>query len=137
MLAAQMSPQRRTVTSAQAPPAIGPYSHAVAAGRLLFCSGQIALDPQGEQIVGETGPEQVAVALDNLSAVCDAAGASLADAARVTLYVVPLEEFAAINEAYGRYFEGSEPPARVTVGVSALPRGALVEVEAVVPLPED
>ena len=122
---------REIVTAPSAPPAVGPYSHAVRAGGLLFCSGQIPLGPGGAEIVGATAPEQLGQCLRNLEAVCDAAGTSLGRAVRLTIYTTELEQFGAINEAYGRFF-GSDPPARAAVGVAALPMGALVEVEAVV-----
>jgi 2-iminobutanoate/2-iminopropanoate deaminase len=129
-----LSQHREPVTALGAPAAIGPYSHAVRAGDLLFCSGQIALDPESGELVGETPAEQTRRCLDNLTAVCSAAGASLADAVRMTVYMTDLSAFADVNEAYGEYFE-SDPPARVTVGVAALPKGAQVEIDAVVALP--
>ena len=122
---------REIVTAPSAPPAVGPYSHAVRAGGLLFCSGQIPLDPAGAEIVGAGAAEQIKQCLRNLEAVCAAAGTSLERAVRLTIYTTELEQFGAINEAYGQFF-GSDPPARVAVGVAALPKGALVEVEAVV-----
>jgi 2-iminobutanoate/2-iminopropanoate deaminase len=123
--------RREVVTAPLAPPAIGPYSHAVRSGELLFCSGQIPLDPAGAEIVGETPAEQLVQCLRNLEAVCASAGTSLSRALRLTVYTTELEEFSAMNEAYGGFFD-AEPPARVAVGVAALPKGALVEVEAVV-----
>jgi len=84
--------------------------------------------------VGETAPEQARRCLENLQAVCEAAGASLARAVRLTVYMTDLSEFAAVNEVYGSFFPGHEPPARVAVEVSALPRGALVEIDAIVAL---
>jgi len=129
-----VSHHREPVTALGAPAAIGPYSHAVRAGNLLFCSGQIPLDPESGELVGRTVTEQARRCLENLGAVCSAAGASLHDAVRVTVYTTDLGEFAAVNEAYGEYFEG-DPPARVAVGVAALPKGALVEIDAIVALP--
>jgi 2-iminobutanoate/2-iminopropanoate deaminase len=82
--------------------------------------------------VGDTAPEQARRCLQNLQAVCEAAGASLARAVRLTVYMTDLGEFAQVNEVYGSFFAGEDPPARVTVGVSALPKGALVEVDAIV-----
>ena len=124
---------RRTVTAPDAPAAIGPYSHAVASGGLLFCSGQIPLDPASGEIVGTTAAEQARRCLENLAGVCAAAGASLADAVRLTVYMTDLGAFAEVNEVYGTFFAG-EPPARVAVGVAALPRGAQVEIDAIVAL---
>ena len=129
-----MSNHREPVTAIGAPAAIGPYSHAVRVGGLLFCSGQIPLDPDSGELVGDTAAEQATRCLDNLTAVCAAAGATLGDAVRMTVYVTDMGAFAEINDAYGRFFE-SDPPARVTVGVASLPKGAQVEIDAVVALP--
>jgi 2-iminobutanoate/2-iminopropanoate deaminase len=126
-----MTADREIVVAAGAPPAIGPYSHAVRAGGLLFCSGQIPLDPATGEIVGATAAEQARRCLENLAAVCEAAGTSLARALRLTIYMTDLAEFASVNEIYGSFF-GEEPPARVTVGVAALPKGAYVEIDAIV-----
>jgi 2-iminobutanoate/2-iminopropanoate deaminase len=125
---------RQTVTAPGAPDAIGPYVHAVRTGDLLFCSGQIPLDPRTGELVGETPADQTGRCLENLAAVCAAAGASLGDAVRVTVYVTDMGAFAAVNEVYASFFE-SDPPARVTIGVAALPRGAQVEIDAVVAIP--
>ena len=131
-----MSHHREPVTAAGAPEAVGPYVHAVRAGGLLFCSGQVPLDPDtGELVDGEIG-EQAARCLRNLEAVCAAAGAGLADAVRVTVYLTDMGDFAAVNEAYGAFFTGADnPPARVAIGVAGLPLGAAVEMDAVVALP--
>jgi 2-iminobutanoate/2-iminopropanoate deaminase len=129
-----MSHHREPVTALGAPAAVGPYSHAVRAGSLLFCSGQAALDPDSGELVGDTPAEQTTRCLENLQAVCAAAGATLADAVRLTVYVTDMGAFAAVNEAYGAFFE-ADPPARVTVGVSELPKGADVEIDAIVALP--
>ena len=128
-----MSPGRETVSAPQAPAAIGPYSHAVRAGELLFCSGQIPLDPASGELVGATAAEQARRCLENLRAVCEAAGASLQRAVRVTVYMTDLQAFAEVNEVYAGFFS-EQPPARVAVGVAALPRGAYVEIDAVVAL---
>ena len=133
-----MSAGREIVDAAGAPPAVGPYSHAVlldarAAGALLFCSGQIPLDPHTGQIEGTTAPEQARRCLENLRAVCEAAGARLEQAVRVTVYMTDLADFNEVNEVYAGFF-GEEPPARVTVGVAQLPRGAYVEIDAIVAL---
>jgi 2-iminobutanoate/2-iminopropanoate deaminase len=128
-----MSDAREIVTAADAPPAIGPYSHAVRAGGLLFCSGQIPLDPSSGELVGETAGEQARRCLENLQAVCRAAGTELSRALRMTIYMTDLAAFAEVNEVYASFF-ASEPPARVTVGVAALPKGAYVEIDATVAL---
>jgi len=128
-----MSCERRMIEAAGAPAAIGPYSHAVRAGELLFCSGQIPLDPATGEIVDGGAAEQARRCMENLSAVCSAAGATLERAVRMTIYMTDLGAFAEVNEVYGSFF-GEEPPARVTVGVAALPRGAQVEIDAIVAL---
>lgn len=127
-----MSPERETIQAAGAPAAIGPYSHAVRSRDLLFCSGQIPLDPASGELIGDNAADQARQCLLNLQAVCAAAGAELDRAVRVTVYMTDLGEFAAVNEVYGSFFEGADPPARVAVGVAALPRGAQVEIDAVV-----
>lgn len=124
---------RETIDAPGAPDAIGPYSHAVRFGSLLFCSGQIPLDPITGEIVGDTPAEQARQCLLNLTAVCDAAGASLADAVRLTVYMTDLAAFAAVGDVYATFFPEA-PPARVAVGVATLPRGALVEIDAIVSL---
>ncbi|MEA2155619.1 MAG: hypothetical protein QOE11_1759 [Solirubrobacteraceae bacterium] len=129
-----MSKHREPVTALGAPAALGPYSHAVRAGSLLFCSGQIPLDPETGELVGETPADQARQCLRNLQAVCAAAGASLADAVRCTVYLTDLGAFADVNEAYGEFFQ-ADPPARVAIGVVALPKGAQVEIDAIVALP--
>lgn len=128
------APERTAITASGAPQAIGPYSHAIRAEGLLFCSGQIPLDPLAGEIAGSTPAEQTARCLLNLAAVCEEAGTTLDRAVRLTIYTTRLEEFAAINEAYGEFF-GSDPPARAAVGVAALPKGALVEIDAIVACP--
>jgi 2-iminobutanoate/2-iminopropanoate deaminase len=124
---------RQIVTAVGAPEAIGPYSHAVVvrAAGLLFCSGQIPLDPTSGQLVGDTPAEQARRCLENLRAICEEAGTALDKAVRMTIYMLDLSAFAQVNEVYGSFF-AAEPPARVTVGVAQLPRGAMVEIDAVV-----
>ena len=128
-----MAEQRRTFEAEGAPAAIGPYSHGVASGGLLFCSGQVPLDPESGEIVGESAAEQATQCLRNLEAVCEAAETSLTRAVRLTIYTTQLDRFAEINDAYAEFFP-SEPPARAAVGVAALPKGALVEIDAIVSL---
>jgi 2-iminobutanoate/2-iminopropanoate deaminase len=128
-----MTASRDTISAPGAPAAIGPYSHAVSAAGLLFCSGQIPLDPASGELVGETPAEQARRCLENLSAVCEAAGTSLQRAVRLTIYMTDLAAFAEVNDLYGGFFD-DEPPARVTVGVAQLPKGAQVEIDAVVAL---
>ncbi len=123
---------RQSVNASDAPAAVGPYVHAVkAAGTLLFASGQIPLDPASGEIVGATPAEQARQCLSNLAAVAAAAGASLADAVKLTVYMTDLSAFAEVNEVYAAAFAEGEPPARVAVGVGALPRGAQVEIDGI------
>jgi 2-iminobutanoate/2-iminopropanoate deaminase len=126
---------RESITAPGAPEAVGPYVHAVRAGSLLFCSGQIPLDPKSGELVGSTPADQAGRCLENLAAVCAAAGATLGDAVRLTVYLTDMAAFAAVNEVYESFFE-SDPPARVAIAVAGLPRGALVEIDAVVALPD-
>jgi 2-iminobutanoate/2-iminopropanoate deaminase len=128
-----MTGERQIVDAAGAPDAVGPYSHAVRAGGLLFCSGQIPLDPRSGELVGQTPAEQARRCLQNLREVCAAAGTSLERALRLTIYTTDLAAFAEINDVYATFFV-SEPPARAAVGVAALPKGALVEIDAIVAL---
>jgi 2-iminobutanoate/2-iminopropanoate deaminase len=124
---------RVTISTPDAPGAIGPYVQAVAvpAGRMVFCSGQIPLDPKTGEMVGAGNVRlQAARVLDNLGAVLAAAGASFADVVKTTIFLADLQDFGAVNEVYARYFS-REPPARATVQAAGLPRGALIEIEAV------
>jgi 2-iminobutanoate/2-iminopropanoate deaminase len=120
------------VTAPDAPDAVGPYVHAVkVSGSLLFASGQIPLDPASGELVGDTPAEQARQCLTNLAAVAAAAGTSLAHAVKLTVYMTDLAAFAEVNAVYAEAFAGTEPPARVAVGVSALPRGAQVEIDGI------
>jgi 2-iminobutanoate/2-iminopropanoate deaminase len=130
-----MSHHRETVTALGAPAAVGPYSHAVRTGGLLFCSGQIALDAESGELVGDGPGEQARRCLENLAAVAAAAGATLDDAVRLTVYMTDIGAWGAVNEVYETFFP-SDPPARVAIGVAALPKGAEVEMDAVIALPD-
>ncbi len=124
---------REIIESNEAPAAIGPYSQAVAVGegRTLYASGQIALDPQSGQMVGEGDvAAQTERVLQNLEAVLRAGGMGFADVVKTTIYLADLGHFGIVNEIYGARF-GEKPPARATVQVAALPKGALVEIDAV------
>jgi len=118
------------ITTKDAPAAIGPYSQAVRAGGLVFVSGQIPLDPATGQIAPGDVAAQTARVLANLEAILAAAGCAAGDVVRTTIYLVDLAHFAAVNEVYARFF-AAPYPARVTVQVSALPRGSLVEIDAI------
>jgi 2-iminobutanoate/2-iminopropanoate deaminase len=124
-------PERRVIESSDAPAAVGAYSQAVQHGDVLYCSGQVPLDPEtGELIEGGPG-EQARRCLRNLEAVCGAAGTELGAALMVTVFTTDLAAGPEINAAYGEFF-GEAPPARAMVGVAALPLGAQVEIAAVV-----
>jgi 2-iminobutanoate/2-iminopropanoate deaminase len=126
-------PARTAIQSGDAPAAIGPYSQAIRHGDTLWCSGQIPLDPATGELIDGDAAAQAERCLQSLAAVAEAAGATLADAVRCTVYLTDLADFAAVNEVYGRFM--TDPaPARVCVQVAALPRGAAVEIDAVVAL---
>ena len=124
-------PDRHIVVTDDAPAAIGPYSQAVRHGTLLFCSGQIPIDPATGELVGESLAEQTTQCLRNLEAVCRAGGTTLDRALRLGIFTTQLEGFAEINNAYAAFFP-ADPPARAAVGVGALPKGARVEIDAIV-----
>jgi 2-iminobutanoate/2-iminopropanoate deaminase len=130
-----MSHHRKTVTADGAPEAVGPYTHAVVSNGLVFCSGQVPLDPYTGKLVEGSIGEQTKQCLQNLSVVAAAAGAQLSDAVRMGIYVTDMGTFKDVNEAYGSYFE-ADPPARSTVAVAGLPLGAQVEIDAVIALPD-
>jgi len=130
-----MSHHRETVTALGAPDAVGPYSHAVKSGGFLFCSGQTGVDPNTGELAGDSAGEQARRCLENLQIVCAAGGTSLADAVRIGVFVTDMKTFKEVNEVYAAFFE-SDPPARSTVGVAALPLGANVEMDAIVALPD-
>ena len=124
---------RTPIQTASAPAAIGPYSQATRAGNMVFFSGQIPLDPATGNVVVGGIEAQARRAFDNLKAVADAAGGSMADIVRVGLYLTDLSQFAAVNAVMAEYFEAPYP-ARSTIEVSALPKGVLFEVDAVMVL---
>jgi 2-iminobutanoate/2-iminopropanoate deaminase len=118
------------ISTDEAPAAIGPYSQAVRLGELLFCSGQIPLDPAtGEMVTGDAAAQAGRV-MENIAAVLSAAGRGFDDVVKTTIFLADMADFAAVNEVYGRCFTGHKP-ARSTVAVRGLPRGALVEIEVI------
>lgn len=121
----------RVVKTDAAPAAVGPYSQAVIVGDMVFVSGQIPIDPKTGEIVGGDITRQTHQALKNLAAVLEAAGSSLERVVKVTLYITNIADFPAVNKVYEGYFKGEILPARACVEVSALPKGAMVEVEAI------
>jgi 2-iminobutanoate/2-iminopropanoate deaminase len=126
-----MSHSRETVTANPGPPAAGPYSHAVKSNGHLFISGQVHLNPETGELIDGSPAEKAKRCLDNLTIIAEAAGAKLENAVRVAVYVTDISVFAEMNEAYATYFP-SDPPARTTIGVAALPMGAEVEMDAII-----
>jgi 2-iminobutanoate/2-iminopropanoate deaminase len=121
----------QTIQTIQAPAAIGPYSQAIRAGSVTVVSGQLGIDPSTGNLVPGGVKEQTAQALDNVDAILRAAGRSLGEVAKTTVFLADMSDFAAMNEVYARYF--TEPyPARSTIAVKALPKGGVVEIEVIV-----
>ena len=121
---------KTVISTSKAPEAIGPYSQAVGSGGFIFCSGQVGLDPASGELISTDVSEQTRQAMRNLEAVLSSAGAGFAEVVKGTAYLTDLGDFTTFNEVYGEFFK-DEPPARATVGVAALPKGAKVEVECV------
>ena len=121
---------KKVISTAEAPKAIGPYSQAIEAGGFIFVSGQIPLIPATGEIVEGSIEVQTARVLENLKAILEAAGASLEDVVKTTVYITNMDDFAKVNGIYGQYFQ-ENPPARVCVEVSKLPKGALVEIDVI------
>ncbi|MDP2691828.1 MAG: RidA family protein [Candidatus Gracilibacteria bacterium] len=126
---------RTIISTDQAPKAVGPYSQAVKAGGFVFCSGQIAIDPVTQEVISGGVQEQTHRVMDNLQAVLEAAGSSLDQAVKVTIYLTNMDDFGVVNEVYGSYF-ADEPPARETVEVSRLPKGVSIEISVIAELEE-
>ena len=118
------------ISTSHAPSAIGPYSQAVRSNGLLYCSGQIALDPETMEMVGETAAAQAERVLTNLGAVLAAGGAAFDSVLKTTIFLADMADFAAVNEVYARFF-GDHRPARATVAVRTLPKNGLVEIDAI------
>ncbi|OLS29069.1 MAG: RutC family protein [Candidatus Heimdallarchaeota archaeon LC_2] len=125
---------KEIISTTNAPSAIGPYSQAVKLGNLLFTAGQIALDPSTGDMKTSSVDEEVHQIMGNLKAVAEAAGTSLDNVLKTTIYVTDLGLFGKINELYGSYF-GDQPPARSTVEVAALPKGGSVEIDMIIHIP--
>jgi len=120
---------KKIIKTANAPEAIGPYSQAIMAGDFVFTAGQIAISPETNKLINGNVAEQTKQVLDNLEAVIKASGTKLSSVVKTTVYLIKPDDFAPMNEVYATYFS-NEPPARVTVFVSSLPKGALVEIDA-------
>ena len=125
-----MGQDLRAVQTDKAPKAIGPYSQAIVTGDLVFCAGQVALDPKSGEVVSGEIREQARRVLDNLAAVLDAAGSGMDRVVKTTVFLTDFAEFGAMNEVYAERF-GAHRPARSTVQVSFLPRGARIEIECI------
>lgn len=121
---------REIVSTDAAPRAIGPYSQAIRAGGFLFLSGQVALDPRTGQLVGSDIKQQTRQVLENVRAILEAAGSSLRQVVKCTVFLADMNDFGPLNEEYGSFFQ-DQPPARTTVQVAKLPRGALVEIDVI------
>jgi 2-iminobutanoate/2-iminopropanoate deaminase len=121
---------KKTIFTSDAPTAIGPYSQGVRIGRFLFCSGQIPLDPKSGQIVSGDIATQTRRVMDNIGAILRAEGITFDNIVKTTIFLTHLDDFQIVNETYGSYFK-QDPPARSTVEVSALPKGANVEIEVI------
>jgi 2-iminobutanoate/2-iminopropanoate deaminase len=126
---------KKIISTNEAPKAIGPYSQAVRSGRFLFCSGQIPLDPKSGEIVPGDITAQTRRVLDNIAAVLRAEGGTFEDVVKTTIFLTDLNDFQTVNEIYGSYFK-NQPPARSTVQVAALPKGARVEIEVIAAIEE-
>ena len=121
---------KKVISTANAPQAIGPYSQAIEAGGFVFVSGQIPLIPATGELVEGSVEVQTARVLENLKAILEAAGSSLENVVKTTVYITNMDDFAKVNGIYGQYFQ-ENPPARVWVEVSKLPKGALVEIDVI------
>jgi len=119
-----------TIRSNKAPEPIGPYSQAIRANGQLFCSGMIAIDPQTGELIGTDAASQAERALQNLGALLEAAGMSFADVVKTTVFLVDMNDFAAVNAVYAKHFDANKP-ARSTVAVAGLPKSARVEIDAI------
>lgn len=121
---------KKIVSTEEAPAAVGPYSQAIRSGSMLFCAGQIPLDPQSGQIVSDDISKQTKRVLDNISAVLRAENLNFSHVVKTTIFLTDMGDFQTVNEIYGSHFRDN-PPARSTVEVSALPKGAKVEIEVI------
>ena len=121
---------KKRIHTDKAPQALGPYCQAIASGNLVFCSGQVAIDPSAGRIVADTVEDQTRQIMHNLEAVLAAADVTLDDVVKTTIYLASMDDFQAVNEVYAEFFSGN-PPARATVEVARLPADARVEIDAI------
>jgi 2-iminobutanoate/2-iminopropanoate deaminase len=122
------APERQALSTSAAPAAIGPYSQAIQVGNTIYCSGQIGIDPETDSLVAGGIEAETRQVLDNLQAVLEAGGASMDDVVQAQVFLASLDDYAAMNEVYGTYFEDAAPPARAAVEAATLPAGARVEI---------
>ncbi|MEO0651821.1 MAG: RidA family protein [Planctomycetota bacterium] len=122
---------REKIHTDGAPKAIGPYSQAIRSGDLLFCSGQVALDPETGEFKSGSAAEEARHCLENLKAVLEAGGSGFDRVLRCTVFLIDMDDFQAVNEIYAQYFTGEAPPSRACVAVAQLPKGARVEIDAI------
>ena len=127
---ARIERMKKVISTKEAPAAVGPYSQAIRAGSMVFCAGQIPLDPQSGQIESQDVGEQAKRVLENIGAVLQAAQLNFSHVVKTTVFLTDLADFQTVNEIYAGYFR-ENPPARSTIQVSALPKGARVEIEAI------
>lgn len=121
---------KKRIATSKAPAAIGPYSQAIAHNGVLYCSGQIPLDPETMELVGETAAEQAKQVMKNLHAVLEEAGTDFSKVLKCSIFLDSMDDFADVNEVYGSYFK-ADPPARETVAVQTLPKNVLVEISCI------
>ena len=121
---------KKIISTTEAPAAIGPYSQAVSCNGMIYCSGQIPLNPETMEIVGETAAEQAEQVMKNLGKVLEAAGSNFSKVVKCSIFLDTMDDFGAANEVYGGYFD-SDPPARETVAVQTLPKNVLVEISCI------
>jgi len=130
-----MMPSKKTrVFTRDAPTPVGPYSQAIVAGDFLFVAGQVPVNPQTGDFVTDSITVQTQQCMENIKAILNAAGASLANIVRTTIYLTNMQDFGEVNETYGNYFD-LDPPARTTIGVAALPKGVAIEIDVIAYLP--
>lgn len=130
-----MSPKKVRVFTKTAPAPVGPYSQAIRAGDFLFVAGQVPVDPATGEFITGSITEQTQQIMENIKAIMTAAGGSLSDIVRTTIYLLNMHDFGEVNEAYGNYFD-LDPPARTTIGVAELPKGMAIEIDVIAYLPE-
>lgn len=121
---------KKVIVTPNAPAPVGPYSQAIETGSLVFCSGQIAIDPKTNAVLTGSVQEQAELVMKNIGGVLDAAGLGFDHVVKTTIFLTNMSDFGAVNEVYGRYFK-TTPPARSTIEVSALPKGVQVEIEVI------